>query len=129
MAAAVAAAVSGETLAAVAVVVVAGAFVSVPEAVLLASVAGATVASGAVAVVVGVSDARLALPFFATVSPVRESSALVSPGRRVALKEKCCLAATCCARAGLLASTIKPTSSKQLLTSFDHAPLLLCPFI
>jgi hypothetical protein len=118
---------------AVAVVVVgAAAVVSVSEAGLLASVAaGALVASDlvAVAVVVGVSDRSLAFTFVATVSPVRESSALVSPGKRVALKEKCCLAVNCCARAGLLASTIKPISRKLLLTSFDHVPLLLCPFI
>lgn len=135
MAAVVAAAVSGETAVVVVVavvVVIVGAAVNVSEAGLLASVAaGALVASDvvAVAVVVGVSDVTLAFAFVATGSPVRESSALLSPGKRVALKEKCCLTPNCCAKAGLLASTIKPSNSIVLLMSFDHVPLLLCPFI
>jgi hypothetical protein len=130
-AAVVAAAFIGETAVVVVVVVVgAAAVATVSEAGLLASVeAGALVASVLVVVAVVASDGSLAFTFVVTVSPVRESSALLSPGKRVALKEKCCLAPNCCAKAGLLASTIKPSNSIVLLMSFDHVPLLLCPFI
>jgi hypothetical protein len=127
VAAAAVVAVVGAASAVVSVVVVAG--VAVLGAGLSASGAEAVVASFVVAVAGATVVGSLAFTFVATVSPVRESSALVSPGKRVALKEKCCPALNCCASAGLLASTIKPSSRKLLLMSFDHVPLLLCPFI
>jgi hypothetical protein len=109
-------------------VVVAG--VAFLETALSASAAGAVFASFVVAVAGAAVVGSLAFTFAGTFSPVRESSASVSPGKRVALKEKWCPALTCCAGAGLLASTIKPSSiSKLMLRCFDHVPLLLCPFI